>query len=112
MLEGCARTAADGEPQQQARGRSKTSVLAIGLVSRCFCARTERASSCQTQALCADCMFAAAQYPASRARLLNEQHGGLNAHELLGPFTEPAGARLAVDDAVWKELAERIESAR
>ena len=79
-------------------------MLAIGLVSRCFCARTERASSCQTQALCADCMFAAAQYPASRARLLNEQHGGLNAHELLGPFTEPAGARLAVDDAVWEEL--------
>ena len=44
--------------------------------------------------------------------MLNEQHGGLNAHELLGPFTEPTDARLAVDDAVWKELAERIESAR
>ena len=45
LPEGCARTAADGEPLQRAAGRVKTSVLAIGLVSRCLCARTEGASN-------------------------------------------------------------------
>ena len=45
LPEGCARTAADGEPLQRAGGSVKTSVLAIGLVSRCLCARTDGASS-------------------------------------------------------------------
>ena len=78
--EGCARTAADGEPQQQARGRSKKSVLAIGLVSRCFCARTERASTCQTQALCADCVFS----PLFRARLKQELGGMIRPGRVAG----------------------------